>query len=142
MRAESRETGRSGGGEVGGAVGDGFTDAFEVVEGIVKLVAMAGLVGEAFLEAGFEFVAPAGERVVVFLQTGLRVRSRREGGGGGTGGGGWFGHARDERSRVMGCGFRPASAEAENIFSRVGAGRWQAENRPTKPGQADRATGR
>jgi hypothetical protein len=40
--------------------------------------------------------------VVVFLQAGLRVRGRRRGGGGGTGGSGRFGHARGERSRVMG----------------------------------------
>lgn len=103
-----------------------------MVEGVVELVAVAGLVGEALFEAGFEFVAPAGELVVVLLQAGLRVRGRR-GGGGGAGGGGRLGHARGERSRVMGCGFRPASAEAENIFSRVGAGRWQAENGQQSP---------
>jgi hypothetical protein len=93
-----------------------LADAFEVVEGVVELVAVAGLVREALFEAGFEFVAPTGELVVVFLEPGLRVRSRRRCGGGGTGGGGGFGHARGERSRVMGRGFRPASVEEENIF--------------------------
>ena len=91
-----------GGEEIGGAVADGLADAFEVIEGIVELVAVAGLVGEAFLQAGFEFVAPTGELVLVFLQAGLRVRGRRSGGGGGTGGGGRFGHASGERGRVIG----------------------------------------
>jgi len=94
-----------------------LADAFEVIEGVVELVAVAGLMGEAFFEAGFEFVAPAGELVVVFFQPGRGVRERRGFGGRGTGGGegGW--HARGERSRVMGRGFRSASVEGGNIFS-------------------------
>lgn len=55
------------GGEIGGAVADGLADTLKVVEGVVELVAMAGLVGETFLQTGVEFIAPAGELVLVFL---------------------------------------------------------------------------
>jgi len=115
----SGEAGRRGRREVGGAVADGLADAFEVVEGVVKLVALAGLVSETFLEAGFEFVAPAGELMLVLLEAGRgagRIGDRRRSGGGSARGGGGGGHASGERSRVMGCVFRSESVEAENIF--------------------------
>lgn len=90
-----------------------------MVEGVVELVALAGLVGEAFLEAGFEFIAPAGELMLVFLEAGRgagRIGDRRRSGGGSARGGGGSGHASGERSRVMGCVFRSASVEAEKYF--------------------------
>jgi len=53
--------------EVGGAIAEVLADAFEMVDGVVELVAVAGLVGEALFKAGFEFVAPPGQLVVVLI---------------------------------------------------------------------------
>ena len=44
-----------------------MADALEVVERVIELVTMTGLVGETFLQAGVEFIAPAGELVLVLL---------------------------------------------------------------------------
>ena len=80
--------------------------AFEVVEGVVELVAMAGLQSQAFLEQGVELVAPAGEQVVILVELGAAggVQGRRgriraqfprglRGGGRGEVGGKRIGHA-------------------------------------------------
>ena len=78
-----------------------------MVEGVVELVAMAGLVGETFLQAGVEFIAPAGELVLVFLWARLRrrgskcTRNRRGDGGRRAKGGEFGGHASSERPRVI-----------------------------------------
>ena len=48
-------------------VADGLADALEVVERVIELVTMTSLVGETFLQAGVEFIAPAGELVLVLL---------------------------------------------------------------------------
>ena len=56
-----------GGGEVGGAIAEVLADAFEMVDGVVELVAVAGLVGEALFEASLELVAPPGQLVVVLI---------------------------------------------------------------------------
>ena len=104
MRAVSWEIGT--GEEVGSAVFDGLADAFEVIEGVVELVAVAGLVGEALLEAGLQFVAPAGELVMVLVG----ARHGRSGGGS-VRGGGRRRHACDERVGLLGRRFHAASAE-------------------------------
>jgi len=44
-----------------------LADALEVVERVIELVTMTSLVGETFLQAGVEFIAPAGELVLVLL---------------------------------------------------------------------------
>ena len=59
-----------GSGEVGGAIAEVLADAFEMVDSVVELVAVAGLVGEALLESGFELVAPPGQLVVVLIGSG------------------------------------------------------------------------
>jgi hypothetical protein len=59
-----------GGGEVGGAIAEVLADAFEMVDGVVELVAVAGLVGEALFEASLELVAPPGQLVVVLIGSG------------------------------------------------------------------------
>jgi hypothetical protein len=47
-----------------------LADAFEMVDGVVELVAVTGLVGEALFEASLELVAPPGQLVVVLIGSG------------------------------------------------------------------------
>jgi hypothetical protein len=57
----------------------------EVIEGVLKAVAVAGLEFDAFLAAGGEFLVPLGEPAVVFGAGGAGAGDRpgRDGGGGG-----------------------------------------------------------
>lgn len=66
-----------------------------MIEGIVELVAMPGLVRETLFEAGFEFVAPPGELVVILFRPGHGERRR-----GGSEGGGLDGHERSAKGSV------------------------------------------
>jgi hypothetical protein len=72
-----------------------LADALEVIEGIVELVAVAGLVRETLFKAGFEIFAPPGELVVILFRPGHGERRR-----GGSEGGGLGGHERGAKGSV------------------------------------------
>ncbi len=67
------------GGDVGLAVAGVFPQVFEVVEGVLEAVAVAGLDRGAFLAAGGEFLVPGGELLVVGGERGVGRGFRGDG---------------------------------------------------------------